>query len=278
MRKFKHLLKTKLIGIILCIGFCCGCLHTNVEAKETYAYVANLTEWNIWLWEHQDYINIYNTINEAVFEGKSREEVYPDEFMIALIANITCEGTPGIVEYAFSSQHQYDFYLPSGGCRIQTMADVDYLLNWQTNNVGTKEGMAQKGSCGVSSVQWSFGRRIVWLNILKEHMKDEGRTEIARYDLNYADTQMILTELDPNNEKYTYYERIQKMLSGIDKPTVEDYAEALCDVYFAPAGCDLYFLNTGDSCIKRREVAKELWKIYKNPRRREYELVMTIEF
>lgn len=281
MRKLKHLFISKVTNIILCIGLMLGSIFQCspiVSAKETYSYTTTLSEWNIWLWEHQDYINVYNTVRDAVFEDKEREEVYPDEFLIGLIANIICEGTPGIVEYSFSSQHQYGFYLPSGGCRIQTMSDIDYLLNWTTSNVGTKEGGVQKGSCGVSSVQWSFGRRITWLNLLKDHMKEEGRTEVTRYDLNYADTEMILAELDPDNEKYSYYSRIQRALANTSNPTAEDYAEALCDIYFSPAGCDLYYLGTGTACITRRAVAKDLWSIYTNPNTRPYEIVMTLNY
>lgn len=248
MKKFK-----KLVIALLVMIMAIPTVSNNSSAKE-YTVTQYMTEWNIYLYEHQDLINVYNELFDARDEEGNR--LYSDEFVMGIIANVEHEGAPGIVEYYFSMCHYYDFYLPSGGVKIKTIDDVYYLLNWTTDNSDTSLGI-NKGSLGVSSVQWSYQRRIKWLNKLLDSLGS--RTVVTQYDLTYADVTMMLEELDVNG---TYY---RKVTSAVGKnATAADYAEALCDYYFIPAGADLNYTNKGDQCIKRRETANRLWKMYKN--------------
>lgn len=233
---------------------------TSSSAKE-YTVTQEMSEWNIYLYEHQDLINVYNELFDARDEEGNR--LYSDEFLIGMIANVEHEGAPGIVEYYFSSLHYYDFYLPSGGVKIKTVDDVYYLMNWTTTNEESTPGSIFKGSCGVSSVQWSYTRRIKWLNKLLASLN--GRTVVTQYDLTYADVTMMLEELDVNG---IYY---RKVLSAVgDNGTAMDYAEALCDYYFIPANADLCYSNTGTQCQARRASAADLWEKYTSEEERMY--------
>jgi len=257
MKKIKKIIIPLLVLIMVIPSM------TVVPEKTTateYTVTQNMTEWNIYLYEHQDLINVYNELFDARDEEGNR--LYSDEFVIGIIANVEHEGAPGIVEYYFSLLHYYDFYLPSGGVKIKTIDDVYYLLNWTTDNSENSLGVFQ-GSCGVSSVQWSYQRRIKWLNKLLASLN--GRTVVTQYDLTYADVTMMLEELDING---TYY---RKVANAVGKnPTAADYAEALCDYYFIPAKADLNYSNTGSECQDRRETAKELWKKYNSDKEELY--------
>lgn len=248
MKKFK-----KLVIALLVMIMAIPTVSNNSSAKE-YTVTQYMTEWNIYLYEHQDLINVYNELFDA--RDAEGNRLYSDEFVMGIIANVEHEGAPGIVEYYFSLLHYYDFYLPSGGVKIKTVDDVYYLMNWTTDNSDKSLGVF-KGSCGVSSVQWSYQRRIKWLNKLLESLN--GRTVVTQYDLTYADVTMMLEELDING---TYY---RKVTSAVGKnPTAADYAEALCDYYFIPAGADLNYTNTCPQCQDRRATAERLWKMYTN--------------
>ena len=248
------------INRILTSGLCCTALilgsanamAVTPEDEYTEVYVS---EWNAHMLDHKSVIPIYNGLIDL--KNEDDETIYPEEFIIGLIANIEHEGKSGVVEYSFSRYHQYGFELPSGGIKMQTMDDIDYLLDWTTSNEGTQEGWAKKGSCGVSCVQWSFGRRITYLNKLKTNMGD--RTEITDFDLSTTDLEMVLEELDPEGK---YYKRIMSAVGN--NPTASDYAEAFCDYYFMPKYADLNMSTTGESCIERRATAERLWKIYKS--------------
>lgn len=247
MKKIK-----KFVIALLVIVLAVPCYAKSVNAKE-YTVTQYMTEWNIYLYEHQDLINVYNELFDARDEEGNR--LYSDEFVIGLIANVEHEGAPGIVEYYFSSLHKYDFYLPSGGVKIKTIDDVYYLLNWTTSDEESEPGSVLKGSCGVSSVQWSYKRRIKWLGKLLDSMGS--RTAVTQYDLTYADVTMMLEELDING---TYYRKVSSAAGK--NPTASDYAEALCDYYFIPAGADYNMSTTGKQCKERRETAENLWRIY----------------
>ena len=81
------------------------------------------------------------------------------------MANLVAEGNYGIVEYSFSKSHNFGFYLPSGGVKCKTIADINYVKNWTTSNEGSGNSKLKKGSCGFGSVQWSFERRVNFANI-----------------------------------------------------------------------------------------------------------------
>lgn len=231
------------------------------------SFEKKLTDWEFYLHQHPDAALVYGTFSQKLNEKGNR--IYSDEFIIGLLANIACEGSPGYVEGAFSKYHQYSFYLPSGGTHIKTLDDVEYLLNWTTSKKDSKKGWASKGSCGVSSVQWSYGRRIEWCNILKDILVSADRTECTEIDYHNANKEMFFKELDPSGY---YYSKIEKC-AKTDGGSVESYAEAICDIYEAPGSADLDMSGTGDACKTRRAVAKELWSIFKSNNVDTYEII-----
>lgn len=226
------------------------------------SYFKEMTDFEELLAKDEQAKMIYDTFSTEVDEDGTR--IYKDEFLIGLIANIYHEGDVGAVEKAFSKYHQYDFCLPSGGIAIATMEDIEYLLSWTTDNKGTKKNLALKGSLGVSSLQWSYKRRIAYLSILKEIVED--KMYVSKSDMLKADAEMLLSELEQGSEFYqlvTYYaER-----NGGD---VAAYAEAICDFYVVPGGACLSMKSVkgtleedeGASCKERVEEAKRLWKVF----------------
>jgi len=48
---------------------------------------------------------------------------------IGLMANLVAEGNYGIVEYASSKSHSFNFCLPSVGFKCKTIADIIYVRN-----------------------------------------------------------------------------------------------------------------------------------------------------
>ena len=234
--------------------------------------IVEMTEWNAHLYDHKSIVPVYYELMEYEYtpvdeEGNEGEpyKPYSEEMIIGFMANLEHEGNSGVVEYQFSKDHSYGFELPSGGCYIKTVDDVDYLLDWTTSNVGTIDGLPQKGSCGVSCVQWSFGRRITYLKKLKE-----GRYYVTEYDLAKTDVEMVFEELDP--EGY-YYNAVQAAV-GHNK-TAENYAEAFCDTFFKPKNCDLNMSTTGSSCIGRRQTAARLWSLYTSDKIIKKEITIT---
>lgn len=192
----------------------------------------------------------------AAVTDEEGERIYTDEFLIGLIANIYHEGESGAVEWAFSKRHQYDFKLPSGGDTIQTAEDLRYCKEWTTSNKGSKKNFALKGSLGVSSLQWSYNRRITWLSILEENIGD--RDYITEEDLLKTDALMLLSELTPTSDFYrlvTYY--AEKKNGDAD-----DYAEAICDFYVVPAGACFSMSGEGSACEERMAEANKLWEVF----------------
>lgn len=231
------------------------------------SFEKELTDWEFYLHQNPESALIYGAFSQKLDENGNR--IYSDEFIIGLLANIACEGSPGMVESAFSVYHQYGFCLPSGGKYIQTLDDVDYLLNWTTSNNGTKKDWASKGSCGVSSVQWSFGRRLQWCNILKNILVSSNRTECTLIDFNKANKEMFFMELDPKEYYYPVIIKCAKNNGG----SAESYAEAICDIYEAPGSADLDMSNTGEACQTRRAIAKNLWSIFISSNVDTYEII-----
>lgn len=220
------------------------------------SFKKELTDWEFYLHQHPDAALVYSTFSQKLDEKGNR--IYSDEFIIGLLANISCEGKPGYVEGAFSKHHQYGFSLPSGETYIKNLEDIEYLLNWTTNNKGTKSKYAKKGSCGVSSVQWSYGRRIEWCNILKNILVSSNRTECTEIDYHNANKEMFFKELAPSGYYYPKIEKCAKNNGG----SASSYAEAICDIYEAPGSADLNMSGTGEACKIRRAIAKDLWAIF----------------
>lgn len=226
-----------------------------------------LTDWEFYLHQNPESALIYGAFSQKLDEEGNR--IYSDEFIIGLLANIACEGAPDSVEEAFSVKHQYGFYLPSGGTIIKNLEDVEYLLNWTTSDNGSQKGCFLKGSCGVSSVQWSYGRRIKWCSILKDILVLSNRTECTIIDFNKANKEMFFSELEQNGY---YYPKIEKFAQK-DGCSAESYAEAICDIYEAPGGADLNMSGTGEACKTRRAIAKDLWAIFINTNEKTYDII-----
>ncbi len=248
----KNILRT-VINLILCISLSLTVFSSDLNSEEEVSKEVLVSVWNAHLDDHRELINIYYGLLDAVDE--EGERLYSDEFIIGFLANVEVEGNAGVVEYAFSREGAYDFALPSGGSKIRSQSDIAYLLEWTISDEGTTEGGPKKGSCGVSSVQWSYGRRLQYLERLKANT--EGRYEITSYDITTTDLEMILYELAPG--KRYYKEVMEAVGTGTD---VRVFAEAFCDKYFKPKNADLKMNGKGESCIARRKKAGELWKLF----------------
>ena len=174
---------------------------------------------------------------------------------IGLMANIVSEGNYRVVEYAFSSNHAYGFTLPSGGSTIESVADLDYLLAWDSVS---RDGNPKKGSCGVGSVQWSFDRRIGICNVAKTYMTTDGDCNDINWGI--AEAEWMATELAPGS---SYYNSVSRAMSSLsDNP--EDWAEAMCDYYIRPSGCcgsSSKMTTTGSACQTRRQAATTIASI-----------------
>ena len=94
MKKLK-----KLVIALLVLTMAIPSLTNSSSARE-YTVTQNMTEWNIYLYEHQDLINVYNELFDA--RDAEGNRLYSDEFVMGIIANVEHEGAPGIVEYYFS--------------------------------------------------------------------------------------------------------------------------------------------------------------------------------
>ena len=244
-----------IINFILCIVlFCSGIAERTVSGEEVTKQVL-VSEWNAHLDDHRDLVTLYYGLLDAVNEDGER--LYSDEFIIGFLANVESEGNTGVVEYAFSREGAYEFALPSGSTKIRTLSDINYLLDWTISDEGTVEGGTKKGRCGVSCVQWSYGRRIQYLERLKRNTA--GRYEITTYDIAVTDLEMVLYELTPGKR---YYNEVMEAVG--DSKDVRVYAEAFCDRYFKPKKADLKMSGTGDACVARRKLAGDLWKLFKS--------------
>ena len=185
-----------------------------------------------------------------------KENGYSNECAIGLMANLFAEGNYGIVEYSFSKKHSFGFYLPSGGVKCKTIADINYVKNWTTSNEGSGNSKLKKGSCGFGSVQWSFGRRVNFANICLSIMKVDSDVHDGNWSI--AEATFITQEL-----KGGYYNSVQKAALGADG-SVEDWAEAFADKYEIPSGADRNMSGTGIACRTRRKYAREIYDYLNN--------------
>ena len=179
---------------------------------------------------------------------------YSVKCAIGLMANLAAEGNYGIVEYSFSQVHNFNFYLPSGGCKCKTIKDIEYVRNWTTKNEGNTK--PQKGSCGFGSVQWSFGRRVQFADVCLSIMKNDSDVN----DTNWAIAEAIFISQELKNDYYNAIEKAANKAGG----SVEDWAEAFCDKYEMPEYSDRNMSGTGSDCIARRNIAKEIYNYLKN--------------
>lgn len=185
-----------------------------------------------------------------------RKNGYSIECALGLMGNLWAEGNYGIVEYAFSKSHSFNFYLPSGGFKCKTIADIEYVRDWTTSNDNSGNSKWKKGSCGFGSVQWSFGRRVNFANLCLTIMKDD--SDVNDNNWSIAEASFIIEEL--KNGYYNNIEKAAKKAGG----SVEDWAEAFADKYEIPAGADRNMTATGDACKKRRKYDKDIYEYLKN--------------
>ena len=169
------------------------------------------------------------------------------------MANQLAECNYGIVEYAFSINHTYNFRLPSGGSKCKTIKDIEYVRDWTTSNEGS--GKLNKGSCGFGSVQWSYMRRVNFANICLAIMKNDPDVNDSNWSI--AETIFIIHEL-----KNGYYNSIKKAAINAGG-SVEDWAEAFTDKYEIPLGLDSNMSNTGPACKTRRQYARNIYDYLK---------------
>ena len=246
-----------LLGLILCIGAALGFTALDADAEEKITRSVYMSEWNAHLADRNDEACIYYGLLDAVDDNGDR--LYSDEFIIGFLANIESEGYLGVVEYAFSREHAYDFALPSGRVTIGYLSDINYLMEWTTSDEGSENGIA-RGSCGVSSVQWSYGRRLQYLERLKNNL--EGRYVVTKADLANTDIEMILYELEPGSK---YYKAVTEAVG--ENATASDYAEAFCDYYFKPKSADFDMsrrAHCGKYLLLRRWFTRRLLFRYKS--------------
>ena len=224
--------------------------QTNYATRFGLNFQTELTDWQLYLYQNPNYAVVYGNLSNQFDANGNR--IYSDAFIIGLLANISYEGSPGVVEQTFARFHHYGFYLPSGNEYVTNLNDISYLMNWPTDS------KTKKGSCGVSSVQWSFGRRINWLNNLRTIVTLEGRTQCTTLDYMMADAKMFQTELATDGY---YYHRVIKMAKA-NGGSAASYAEAICDFYESPGSADLNMSGTGSACKERRAMATQLWSIF----------------
>ena len=172
---------------------------------------------------------------------------------IGLMANIVAEGDCGVVEYEFSREHDHGFSLPSGESKITTYSDLNYLENWTSTDQNKYGENTKKGSCGVGSIQWSFGRRILLIGFYKQYITND--SEVTNNNLSLGESAMMGNELTPGS---TYYNTVS---SHVTNGTVEEWAEAFCDYYVKPSGwCGSgnQMSNSGSACQARRAEATKI--------------------
>ena len=174
---------------------------------------------------------------------------YSVECAIGLMANLFVEGNYGIVEYSFSKNHRYGFYLPSGGYKCKTIGDIVYVRDWTIDDAGSDK--LKKGSCGFGSVQWSYSRRVNFANVCLSIMKKDSDVNDENWAI--AESTFITQEL-----KNGYYNSIEKAARNAGG-SVEDWAEAFTDKYERPQNACLKMKNSGKACRERRNIAKAIY-------------------
>lgn len=194
---------------------------------------------------------VYNALKDSEFKNKAKilsivygaaEPVYGKDFAIGMMANVYAEGSPGVVEYAFSQYHYWGFELPSGKTTIQNADDVNYLLNWDHTSKEKDSHGYQKGSVGIGICGWSFGRRI---NLLKEYQK---------YVKNYTTDEFTAVEISFMLAEYASSSYKSKVVDASLGKGCETAAKNICLYYEAPA-------NKEAQAIKRAGYAKSIYSL-----------------
>ena len=180
---------------------------------------------------------------------------------VGLMANVAQEGSERLVEYAFSTNHAWGFTMPDAGssAHITTLRDLQYYIDWDSTTQDKGSYNYKKGSCGVGSVQWSFGRRVAVASLAKSYMSSDADVT----DLNWqkAERDMFANELEVGSSYYT------AINSHISSDSVEDWAEVFCDYYIVPYKCcgsKSKMTAAGETCRSRRAIAADIAGILKS--------------
>ena len=187
--------------------------------------------------------------------------LFGDNAAVGLMANIAAEGNYGVVEHSFSKSGAHGFSLPSGYTdgTIHTVADIRYCLNWDSTDRNSYDTKVKKGSCGIGSVQWSFGRRVTFCNIALSIMKTDADVTAENWSL--VEANMFSTELSTGT---TEYNNLCKYADS--NWSCEDWAEAICDYYERAGGScpsSSEMSGTGTGCQSRRAIATEIYNLLK---------------
>ncbi len=187
---------------------------------------------------------------------------YPVNARIGLMANANHEGRHGLVEYAFSTSHAGGFDLPNGNTTVTSIADIEYLGAWDSTSKNKVRDINGKewslGSCGFGSVQWSYGRRINYVNICKQVML----TDADITEENWAETERRMYSFELAIGGGYYKDTIAGLSRlGVDPAvaSASQWAEAFCDKYIRPSGvCASSMSGTGSACKERMSTAEEI--------------------
>ena len=194
-----------------------------------------------------------------------KDNGYDDKVAVGLMANFAAEGRFGLVEYSFSTGHNFSFFFPSGSKdgKAKTIKDIEYLRDWTTKSSDKIQYKNSRGeivtvkkeSCGFGSAQWSGSRRVQFAKFCLEIMKKDSDVNTNNWVI--AESQFIPKELKNGN----YFTKISKAAKG-KGGSVEAWAEAFTDKYEIPWGCDGNMSATGSECKKRRGIAREMYDLF----------------
>lgn len=163
------------------------------------------------------FTDIYDTFSE-----------YGTNTTIAIMASVKSLSSvkPGTVEYAFASKKAFGFKLPSGGKQIKTIADIEYLMNWDTTSQSLdKKTKVRKGSCGVGMLGWSYDRRKDLCGMYLQYMTTDA--DVTPENLMKAEIAFMRSELDTiysstlasMKSQKTASNAAAKFITGYVKPT-----------------------------------------------------------
>lgn len=154
---------------------------------------------------------------------------YPDNAAIGLMANIQAEGSYGIVEYSF---------VPAGGGNYKKNATVGYINNPVQTKTDVQKlyDLGSSPACGFGSVQWSYGRRVTYADILLDTI---GSSDTVTSDmLVNSEIQMFHHELTIGGSYYnTLATALTNAGTNTNNASVEQWAEAICDRYEVCSAC-----------------------------------------
>ena len=161
------------------------------------------------------FTDIYDTFSE-----------YGTNTAVAIMASIKSlsSAKPGIVEYAFASRKAFGFRLPSGGKQIKTIADIEYLMNWDsTSRTIDKKTKVRKGSCGIGMMGWSYDRRKALCGMYLQYMTTDA--DVTPENLMKAELEFMKSELETVYSSVLKSKKSQKTASNAAAKFITGYAK-----------------------------------------------------